>query len=406
MSSEPINSVDAARGASRLITDAIEQLVRIVEAMHANISAAPAPIGPGTNGKAGGIAGFVYQTIRLVNSGVRSGVDAGLALAAERVATQLPSAQWDAVLSALNGVLGDYLEQTANPLALRMRFRLAGQDLPADLGQLPDPNPERPGRVLIAIHGLCMSDQQFTRKGHNHIEALAAEFGYTPLYLRYNSGRHISQNGRELAGQLEQLLQAWPQPVEEFLLVCHSMGGLLLRSALHYAAEAKLGWPAKLGKVIFLGTPHHGAPLERGGNWLESSLGHSPYTAPIARLGMLRSAGVTDLRHGNLLDQDWQGRDRFEPGSDPRSPLPLPGGIQFYAAAASTGARENDTSDRLLGDGLVPVASAFGRHPEADRQLALPAERQWLGYRLNHLDLLSDATLFQQLRAWVAAPQA
>ena len=271
---------------------------------------------------------------------------------------------------------------------------------------MPVSIPERSGRVLIAIHGLCMSDQQWTRKGHNHIDALATEFGYTPLYLRYNSGRHISQNGRELAGQLEQLLQAWPQPVEELLVVSHSMGGLLLRSALHHAAVADLTWPAKLSKVIFLGTPHHGAPLERGGNWLENTLGHSPYTAPIARLGMLRSAGVTDLRHGNMLDQDWQGRDRFAPGSDPRSPLPLPAGIRFYAAAASTGAREQDVSDRLLGDGLVPVASAFGRHPEAEHQLAFDAERQWLGYRLNHLDLLNDAALFQQLRAWVASPKA
>jgi hypothetical protein len=69
---------------------------------------------------------------------------------------------------------------------------------------------------------------------------------------------------------------------------------------------------------VFLDTPHHGALLERGGNWVNLCLGLSPYTAPFARLCKLRSAGITDLRYGNVLDEDWQGFDRFEHAGDLR----------------------------------------------------------------------------------------
>jgi hypothetical protein len=49
-------------------------------------------------------------------------------------------------------------------------------------------------------------------------------------------------------------------------------------------------------------------------------LGVSAYTAPLARLGKIRSAGITDLRYGNLVDEDWAGRDRFAGGGDRRNP--------------------------------------------------------------------------------------
>jgi len=395
-------AVDAARGASRLITEAVEQVVTIVEAMHSNIASGAMPIGKGTDGRTRGITGLVYETIRLVNSGVQLSLDASLGVAARAAATGLPAPQWDTVSSILNGVLGDYLEQTGNPLALRMRLRHRGKSL--TLGALP-PDLCAPGQpVLLGIHGSCMSDQGWTRRGHNHVDSLADQFGMVPLYLRYNSGRHVSQNGRELASLLDALVEALPEPPAELVILVHSMGGLVARSALHYAAASDRGWPALLTKVIFLGTPHHGAPLERGGNWLETIAGKSPYTEPLIRLGTLRSGGVTDLRHGSLLDSDWQGRGRFEAGDDPRTPVPLPSGLACFAAAGSTGAGPHEARDRLVGDGLVPVRSAFGEHDDPARTLAFPASARWLGYGRNHMDLLSDPELYEQLRVWMTAP--
>ena len=133
---------------------------------------------------------------------------------------------------------------------------------------------------------------------------------------------------------------------------------------------------------------------------LQTILGISPYTAPLARLGWLRSAGITDLRYGNLLDEDWQGRDRFAPTGDPRQPVPLPKGVECYALAATIGQSSDDLNDRLLGDGLVPVASALGRHGDATKALPIPESHQWISYGTTHWDLLSDPGIYARLRDW------
>ena len=183
--------------------------------------------------------------------------------------------------------------------------------------------------------------------------------------------------------------------------VALSMGGLLSRSALHHAALAGHAWPSRLSDLVFLGSPHFGAPLERAGNWVDVLLGTTSYTAPIARLGKVRSAGITDLRHGYLVDEDWVGRDRFARVTDRRHHLPLPDGVRCFTAAATLGAQGGDLKDRLLGDGLVPLDSALGRHRDPARTLAFPEDRQWLGYGMSHLDLLNRPEVYAQLCSWL-----
>ena len=153
---------------------------------------------------------------------------------------------------------------------------------------------------------------------------------------------------------------------------------------------------------MFLGTPHHGAPLERAGNWLDLILGATPYAAPLARLGKVRSAGITDLRHGNLVDADWAERDRFARGGAFRLHVPLLDGVRCFAVAASTGQRSGDLKDRLLGDGLVPLDSALGRHAQPARNLAFAPDRQWIGHGMNHLDLLNHPEVSARLSRWLA----
>ena len=391
---------DAARGASRLAFDAVEQVTNIVEAMHANIAAASPPLGKGTHGPTRGITGLVYDSTRLVNEVSRTTLDRALDLLTRHVEWPLPQPQADSLTSAVNGVLGDYLAATANPLAIAMRPRRHGQRLTLEREALAAALPGASSKILLVVHGLCMNDRQWHRKNHDHGAALARDSGYTPVYLHYNSGRHVSENGREFAALLEQLVDAWPVAVTELSVLAHSIGGLVTRSACHYGAEAKHRWLASLRRVVFLGTPHHGAPLERGGNSLQTILGISPYTAPLARLGWLRSAGITDLRYGNLLDEDWQDRNRFAPTGDPRQPVPLAQGVECYALAATIGQSRDDLNDRLLGDGLVRVASALGRHGDATKALPIPESHQWISYGTSHWDLLSDLGVYARLRDW------
>jgi pimeloyl-ACP methyl ester carboxylesterase len=220
--------------------------------------------------------------------------------------------------------------------------------------------------------------------------------------LHYNTGLHISTNGRAFAETLEALVAAWPVPLEEVSILAHSMGGLVARSAHHYASTAGYRWPSKLRKLVFLGTPHHGVPLERFGNWIEHLLKGTPCTAPFARLGKIRSAGITDLRHGYLLDDDWKGRDRFARRAPLHQPVPLPDGAQCFAVAGVIGRTPTALRDRLIGDGLVTVQSALGRHCDPQFTLAFPESHQWTAYGASHFDLLSRTELHEQIRGWLA----
>jgi len=366
----------ALRGASRLACDAVEQLTRLVEAMHANIAAVSPPLGRGTDGRTRGVTGLVYESIRLVNGAARVTLDRGLGwLPPAPSAPRRPSAEsW---LCALNGVLGDHLAATRNPLAIPMQLRSAGLPLPLERDALAAALPGAGGRLLLRIHGLCMSDLAWTRSGRDPGRALAHALGFTPLALRYNSGLPIAENGCALAKLLERVLAVWPVRIEELVIVGHSMGGLVARSACRAGVEAGHAWLGRLRQLVFLGTPHHGAPLERGGRWLERALGASPYTAPFARLGALRSAGIRDLRHGD--------------------PAPLPAGVVCCAVAGRLGPDP-------IGDGLVPAASALGRHVRPERRLGFA--HTWLGPGLGHLDLLEHPEVYGRLRAWLEDARA
>jgi pimeloyl-ACP methyl ester carboxylesterase len=401
----PLRNSDL-RGAARLVTDATAGLTDLVEAVHERIARVPLLSQDKLDGRTGGLTGLVYKTIRGVTHVVGGSIEALLGLLAPALGSEQPIPEREALLAALNGVLGDYLSATANPLAITMTLRRRGKPLLLEAEALAKALPDAGSEIAVLVHGLCMNDLQWQRGDHEHGAALARDLGLTPVYLHYNSGLHVSINGHALAQQLERLVEQWPQPVQRLVLLGHSMGGLLIRSAMHYADLVGPRWRTKVTDAVFLGTPHHGAPLERAGHWVDIVLGATPYAAPFARLGKLRSAGITDLRHGHLLDEDWVGRDRFGSRADRRVPVPLPADVRCYAMAASIGQRDGDLKDRLLGDGLVPLDSALGQHRVAARCLAFAPERQWVGYGVNHLELLGHAEVYAQLRQWLKSPVA
>lgn len=375
--------VDDLRGANRLVIEATKGVMGLVEAMHNRIASGPGILGRPLEGPASRVTGLVYGSMRGVTSLVGTSIDTALEQLAPVLGESEPGSERAAVLAALNGVLGDYLSESGNPLAIEMRL--------APRSESPAPS----GKLLVLVHGSSMNEHQWTRLGHDHGALLARDLGYAPIYLRYNSGLHISTNGTAFAALLEQVTQEWPVPIEEIVLLGHSMGGLVARSACH-AGEAS-AWRRKLRALVCLGSPHHGAPLERGGSWLDLLLGISSYSAPLKLLGQIRSAGVTDLRYGNVLDEHWRGRDRFTHGVDPRHALTLPNGVRCFAIA---GTKSLTDGEKLRGDGLVPVDSALGRHEKAELTLAF--DESWIAYGTLHLDLLSRPEVYETLRSWLS----
>ncbi len=403
------------RGIAQLATAATVNVSRIAEGVHQSVwGTLGVPGGKPGEGETGpgkptrGLTGFIYKSIRGITALIGKGADVALAGlqplfdAADQAADGTP--QREAVLAALNGVMGDRLAAAGNPLATTMTLRFNGaaldwQSMPAKIGTSSTGGQ----KVLLLIHGLCMNDLQWQSEYNgqpvNHGEALATALGYVPVYLRYNSGKHVSQNGHALATQLERLVMNWPLPITELTVLAHSMGGLVIRSAVHVAMAAGMVWPSRLKNIVFLGTPHHGAPLERAGHWVDNILGSTPYSAPFSRLAQLRSAGITDLRYGNVIDADWQGED---PQQKTRRPIvQLPDGVACYAIAATTAAKRSALANRLLGDGLVPLHSALGEHAGVNRNLAFTKSSKSIVYRTGHMALLNSPEVYQQMVNWL-----
>ena len=261
------------RGINRLTIAGIAGMVDLVEAMHQQIASVPGLLAKPKRVRTSGITRLVYRSIHGVIGLVGHGLDRLLAGFEPLLGERSTWPGRESLLAALNGVLGDYLSASNNPLAITMHLRRAGVPLPSEREPLAAAIPGASGKLVVLLHGLCMNDLQWMRKGHDHGAALARDLGYTPVYLHYNSGLHISTNGQEFARQLEALVQSWPVPLTELVLIGHSMGGLVARSACHYGALAKHEWRRRVAKIVFLGTPHHGAPLERGGNWVDVLLG-------------------------------------------------------------------------------------------------------------------------------------
>lgn len=338
-----------------------------------------------------GIARLVYGSIRAITDIVGSGINlATRVIPLPEAENSTDRREW--ALALLNGVIGDYLSDTANPLAITMRFREGGKPLELDAGSLEACFPDATPRILILVHGLCLNDLHWSRQGQDRAAELALALGYTPVHLHYNSGLRVSTNGRRFSELIESLIDNWPVPVEEIAIIGHSMGGLIARSACHYGTLAGYRWPNRMRRLVFLGTPHHGTLLERAGSWVDAILETNPLSAPLARVGKLRSAGITDLRFGSTCESDCRG-------------CPLPKQAQCYTIAAVAGAGDS-LYDRLLGDGLVPLDSALGAHENAAIALDFPKSHLWVCQGTSHFDLLSKKEVYERLAGWMSSEES
>jgi pimeloyl-ACP methyl ester carboxylesterase len=349
------------RAIAQLASEATHEVTNIVQGVHSAIGQDPF-----------GITKFVYNRVRGVNRLVGLSLDAVLGQLETLVSPAQDSPERLAVLAALNGVMGDRLFANNNHLAMAM--------------QLHNDNVQNTNatKIIVFLHGLCMNDLQWTTIEEDtqvsYGRTLQLALGYKPIYLRYNTGRSIAENGQEFSRLMENLVRDWPDPIESINIVGYSMGGLVTRLARNVALEQNLQWVQKLNKVVFIGTPHLGAPLEQLGHWVEQMLGRSSYTAPFASLTQLRSHGINDLRAGLTHHVVTE----------------LHSHTKFYTIAGSTSAQAeaNGLVNATIGDGLVPVASALSN-------LSIPINQQHIVYQTNHLQLLHSKAVGDQLVKWL-----
>jgi triacylglycerol lipase len=312
----------------------------------------------------------------------------------------------DEALAVVNGAIGDRLAAADSPLAIPMQL-FHGLE-PWALEHPPLTVPEAKPHACLFVHGLMGSEVAWRfgvaaeRGTVDYGPVIAEARDQTPLYVRYNTGRHISENGRELADRLEQLVDVWPGPgLDSLSIVAHSMGGLVTRSACHYGIEAGHRWVDRLARVFLLGVPSRGAPLEFLAHVTAFTLTKiwNPWTWGIGKLINARSAGIKDLRHGFVVDEDWRHYDLD------RLAYPVPGRarepahVRWYVAIGSLGPPDA-VAGKLLGDGLVHPGSAQGwsLDPRA-RELLPPAESRVFD-ATSHLGLMSDPEVLAQLLAW------
>ena len=294
--------------------------------------------------------------------------------------------------AVLNGILGDALAERKSRLAIPMTL----------IGEVK-------GRKLcILVHGLCDSEETWRFSEDPSLSygsLLQQDFGYTPLYLRYNTGLHISVNGRALAQKLTEIEESSPGAIQEILFIGHSMGGLVLRSACHYGQEAGANWARRVKKIFFLGSPHLGADLERVGNLTSVILGliPNPFTRGLANLSNRRSAGIKDLRFGYLLDEDWKDQDPDALWKDNRHPVPLLEGAEHFLIAGSLAKEAENFLTRYFGDGLVASRSASGKSLRKKKSIPFPEGSFRVVRGVSHGSLARSPKVYEQIRKSCAA---
>jgi pimeloyl-ACP methyl ester carboxylesterase len=313
------------------------------------------------------------------------------------------------VVGAVNGAWGDRLERWGSPLALGMTVRRFDCDVPVTADSLARTYADATGDVVVFLHGLCETEAAWRlgavghwgAAGSTHGSRLRQACGATPVYLRYNTGRHVCDNGADLSDLLARLVAAWPVPLTRLTLVGHSMGGLVIRAACAAGGDERPEWLGLAQRVVFLGSPHLGAPLEVAADRATRALRRLPETRALGDALASRSVGIKDLRFGAVRRDDWGAAVDFDvPCDEPEDCAPLLETAEHYYVGATLGRRTDTVAARVLGDALVPWSSASGAGPR--RRLALDVDRGRHLAGLHHFDLLNHPRVYAVLEEWLA----
>jgi triacylglycerol lipase len=427
-------------GLKNFVHDAIELTTNLVQETHESVSKKPLqalnaiPI-PELNEAAQavdkvrhGIANFVFDSIRATNEGVRAIEDAGIAAVTsalgqdaieaplEKIAETLVtpmrsdamgSPGWliDSAQGVLNAAMGDFLGAKNNPLSIEMGIYQGGRPVSPDEWADSLGDGDRSDTLVVFVHGLGCTEWSWSfgaKELHgdpatNFGTLLGKDFGFTSLYVRYNSGLHVSENGRRLSSLLERIVEA--HGASRIILVGHSMGGLVVRSAAHYGKSEDAWWSRRLTHVFCIAAPHLGAPLEKAGNVVASvlKLFDAAGAQVPARIINGRSSGIKDLRFGYVVDEDWKDREPDALLEDNRQNVPFCDGVLYCISASHLATDPDHPVSQILGDVLVRIPSARGEHPDQTRCIPFHIGHTVGG--INHLGLANHPDVYEQIAA-------
>jgi pimeloyl-ACP methyl ester carboxylesterase len=426
------------RGFIDLVFDLTEEITNLVEETHDKVVqrtlrrfASLEPVTTAATAVTGietAISGTVFKSIRGINTITRLSLNTAADLAEagageslddedRAVTTPMQSSAagtpgWavDYAQSSINGLWGDYLVARNNRLALDMTLRHNGQKLAATAEAFASAFPRATPKICIFVHSLAATEWLWSLSSEHYYgdpgvtfgSRLADDLGFTPIYMRYNTGLHISANGRKLAALISEILALYPVPIEEIMLVGHSMGGLVARSAAHYGQQHDEPWIERLRHVACIGAPNLGAPLEKTVNLLSGVLRNVEAAGAQvpARILDSRSAGVKDLRYGYTVDEEWAGKDPDAVFADARRNIPLVDGVGYYFVAATISRDLQHPLGQLLGDLLVRLPSATGEAPETARRIDFARGKVFPG--MNHIHIANHPDIYEALRELVA----
>jgi triacylglycerol esterase/lipase EstA (alpha/beta hydrolase family) len=306
-------------------------------------------------------------------------------------------------VSVLNGAVGDHLEHFAI-LAQEMNFYRFG--VPLTLSKEELKSLQIGSKLCILVHGLVSDETMwsFAKSTEDYGTLLEKDFSYSPFYARYNSGRHISDNGQDLDKLLETLVSHAPKSIKEIIFICHSMGGLVTRSACYYGTKRKSKWVSLTKKIVFIGSPHHGAPLEKFGNAVTTVLDKipNPFTYLTKKAINLRSAGIKDLRYGFLVEEDWKGKDPDSFVNSEKKHVPLLKNTQYYVITGTLMENPNHFLSEFFGDAIVGKWSAKGKSGNSKYDLTFSEKNSKEFPGITHIKLMHDRRIYDQIRIWLA----
>jgi len=300
----------------------------------------------------------------------------------------------------ISSILGSSHNQKFKLTKIDMSFRTLGADVTAK-EVAEEFRASNKTKLILFIPGLFTDETVWLEKWipykRKKIRSLgiSTEFQkkeYFPVYVRYNHGLPIHENGKKLMHLLDIFFQECPEAKPN--LIAYSLGGLVLRSCLYYAKEEKKLWVNQFQKVISIATPNRGSYLEKIGFWLGLILEKSPNIALkiIGMVGNLRSDAIKDLSFGLVKEEPktlWSPisqyfQDTYHGELDD---------IDAYEAYAVIDTIENPIQN-FLGDGIVEKQSLRYLSDRVYGKKENPSLRTLEVMKATHFSILNSRKLF------------